>query len=149
MIRTGTIKAAVIALVLAGSAPLAHAGGGGAGGIGDTFLFECYLINGANPPHVLTIDDQFAPEGRTGVKVGKAKLLCTPAGATVTSNHEVRAGLSDADHIKCYESPAGKAPKVEVQVVDPFVTETVEVGLPRFVCVGAIKCPVGQLCPPQ
>lgn len=148
MVKRRTMQAAVVGVALAAAVPLAHAGGGGAGVPIDGFAFECYLINGSNPPHVLTIDDQFAPDGRSGVKVGKAKLLCTPAGANVTAG-EAAGGFGDADHIKCYESPAGKAPKVKVQVADPFATETVEVGLPRYICVGAFKCPVGEPCPPQ
>ena len=80
MMRTRTIQAAVVALGLAASAPIAHAGGGGAGSPVPGAMFDCYLINsGDNPPQVLTMDDQFHPDGRTGVKLGKAKLLCTPA----------------------------------------------------------------------
>ncbi len=112
----------------------------------DVFVADCYLIAGAKPPHTLTLDDQFGE--RTDVKLGHAQLLCTPTTlATVTSNHEVRAELQ-TDHLKCYAAPPkGEAPKVQVQLVDPLVAETVTVGVPRFVCVGAVKCPVGVACP--
>lgn len=150
MMRRRTTQAAVTALALAASASMVHAGGGGAGGIAGTSLFDCYLINGADAPHVLTMDDQFYPDGRTGVKLGKAKLLCTPAGAIVTSGTLNPGDFSNADHIKCYEAPPGGAnPKVKFQVLDPFVAETVKIGVPQFVCVGAFKCPVGQTCPPE
>src|SRR5262249_26531027 len=149
-----------MAVALAAScAALAHAGAGGSG-IGDTFLFDCYLIDGFNPPHILSINDQFFPPAdpndpssvdhtRTGVRLGKAKLLCTPGGAIVTNNADLNAGLSDADHMKCYEAPpAAAVPNLSVQVFDPFGLETVKVNVPKYVCVGAIKCPVGQDCPP-
>ena len=52
--------------------------------------------------------------------------------------------FSDADHIKCYEAPPkGTNPKVPKVVIDPFVTETVNVGVQQYVCVGAFKCDVG------
>ena len=141
--RIGAI--AVMALALVGSSVgLVHAGSRGVDL--DVFVADCYLIAGAKPPHTLTLDDQFGE--RTDVKLGHARLLCTPTTlATVTSNHEVRAGLQ-TDHLKCYAAPPkGEAPKVQVQLVDPLVAETVTVGVPRFVCVGAVKCPVGVACP--
>ena len=150
MMKTRMIPAVVMTLALvAAPAAVVHAGGGGAGVPLDVFVADCYLIDGANPPHVLTLDDQFfpGPDSRTGVQLGKAKLLCTPAIATVTSDHDVRAGLA-TDHLKCYEAaPAGAKPDTSVQLVDPFVAETVKVGVPKFVCVGAVKCPVGVDCP--
>ena len=137
-----TIQAAVVALALAASAAIAHAGGGGEGGIAGTFLFDCYLINGANAPQGLDLSDQFGE--RTDVKLGKAKLLCTPAGGTITSGTQNPGVFSDADHIKCYEAPPkGTNPKVPKVVIDPFVTETVTVGVQNYVCVGAFKCDVG------
>jgi hypothetical protein len=161
MSRRRMIQAAVVALVLVASAPIAHAGGGGAGGIAGTFLFDCYLISGVNPPHELDLSDQFFPEnpeseppipGRAGVKLGKAKLLCTPASAEIVSG-ELNPGFfggENVDHIKCYEAPPkGANPNVTKVVADPFVTETVTVGVPLYVCVGAFKCDVGEACPPS
>ena len=61
MMRVRVISAVVMALALAaGSVAIVHAGGGGQG-IGDTFMFDCYLIDGFSPPHILTINDQFFP----------------------------------------------------------------------------------------
>src|SRR5262245_39699086 len=142
-----TVQAALMALTLATTASMAHAGGGGAGGIGDTFMFDCYLINGANPPHVLSVTDDLAPDGRTGVKLGKAKLLCTPATGIVTSGHDLRSGLSEAVDFQCYEASPGANIKADVQVTDPFGTDTVKAGPSRYLCVGAITCPVGETCP--
>jgi hypothetical protein len=147
MMRTRTIQAAVMALALAASAPIAHAGGGGQGGIAGTFLFDCYDISGVNAPQELDLSDQFGE--RTGVKLGKAKLLCTPAGGEITSGTPSSGDFSAADHVKCYAaSPKGPSPRVQKVVADPFVTEAVNVGLLHYVCVGAYKCDVGEACPP-
>jgi hypothetical protein len=131
-----------MALALVASAPIAHAGGGGEGGIAGAFLFDCYLISGVNAPQTLDLTDQFGE--RTGVKLGKAKLLCTPAGGEITSGTPNPGDFSSADHIKCYEAPPrGTNPKVAKVLIDPFVTETVRVGVQQYVCVGAFKCDVG------
>jgi len=150
MMRTRTIQAAVIALALAASAPIAHAGGGGgAGSPVPGVLYDCYLISGVNVPQVLTMDDQFYPEGRTGVKLGKAKLLCTQASGTVESGTLQPGDFSAGDHLKCYEAPPqGANPKVAKQLVDPFVSETVTVGEPKYTCTQAFKCDVGVPCGP-
>jgi hypothetical protein len=141
MIRTRMIQAAVMVLVLVASAAIVHAGGGSGGGIGGTFLFDCYLINGANAPQELDLTDQFG--ARTGVQLGKAKLLCTPAGGTITKGTQNPGVFSDADHIKCYIAPPISVPNVQKVVIDPFVTDTVYVGVESYVCVGAFKCDVG------
>jgi hypothetical protein len=128
-------------------APIAHAGGGGEGGIAGTFLFDCYSISGINVPQVLDLSDQFGE--RTGVKLGKAKLLCTAASGEITSGTPNPGDFTGADHIKCYEAPPkGANPKVQKVVADPFVTEAVKVGVQQYVCVGAFKCNVGEACPP-
>lgn len=158
MIRTRTIQAVVMALALAALAPTAQAGGGGEGGIAGTFLFDCYLIDGVNPPQELALDDQFFPgnpdavppiPGRAGVKLGKAKLLCTPSNGEITFGTQNPGDFSGADHVKCYAVPPQNAiPNVQKVVKDPFVTETVTVGVASYVCVGAYKCDVGADCPP-
>ncbi len=147
MMRTRTIQAAVVALALAASAPIAHAGGGGAGSPVPGGIYDCYLISGANAPQVLTLDDQF--NERTGVKLGKAKLLCTLAAGTVESGQLQPGDFSVGDHLTCYETPpSGANPKVNKQIVDPFVAQTVKVGPPQFTCVQAFKCDVGVPCGP-
>ena len=128
----------------------AYAGGGGAGTPIDTFALDCYLVNGANPPHVVALDDQFFPgeQQRTNVAVGPAKLLCTPSTLTITSNHTPQAVGTSVDHLMCYQTTAkGAVPNVLKQVADPFGTQTVLVGAPQFTCVGAFKCDVGGPCP--
>ena len=93
------------------------------------------------------MSDQFGEQ--TDVKLGKAKLLCTPASGKITSGTQNPGDFTLADHIKCYDAPpAGANPKVTQVVADPFVTETVTVGVPQYVCVGAFKCDVGEACPP-
>jgi hypothetical protein len=160
MIGTRTTQIAVMVLALVALvAPVVHAGGAGQGEQLNGFALDCYQIEGSNPPHELSVDDQFFPgdpgaeppiPGRTGVKLGKAKLLCTPATVTVASGTLMPGDFTTADHLKCYEAPPREAnPRVDVQVADPFDTETVTVGVTRFVCVGAFKCPVGETCPPE
>jgi hypothetical protein len=137
---------------LAWSVVVAQAGAG-SGSLGDASFFQCYHIEGSDPPHVLNVDDQFIDAPGQSVKVGKAKLLCTPASAEVTSGHTTQlSGFEAADHLKCYERPsAGNAPGLPVQLVDPFGNEVVSVLQPKYVCVGAFKCnpPAGegQTCP--
>jgi hypothetical protein len=110
-------------------------------------MYDCYLISGVNAPQVLTVDDQFGE--RTGLKLGKAKLLCTPANGTVESGQLQPGDFGDGDHLTCYETPPqGANPKVAKQVVDPFGAETVKVGVPQFTCVQAFKCDVGVPCGP-
>jgi hypothetical protein len=146
----------VVGLV-AGYVVIAHAGAG-SGTLGDAVFYQCYLIEGFNPPQVdsLNIDDQFVEQpGRQGVRVGPARLLCTPAAAEPTSpNHQLQlAGFGEVDHLKCYEViPTGDPPRVDVQVRDPFIDEVVRVRQSKFVCVGAYKCPgqqPGDPCPPE
>jgi hypothetical protein len=150
MMRTRTIQAAAMALVFAASAPIAHAGGGGAGSPVPGALYDCYLISGVNAPQTLTLDDQFYPDGRTGVKLGKAKLLCTLTNGTVESGQLQPGDFSEGDHLTCYEAPpSGANPKVDKQVVDPFVAQTVKVGVPQFTCAQAFKCDVGVPCGPS
>jgi hypothetical protein len=102
--------------------------------------------------------DQFFPgdpgavppiPGRAGVKLGKAKLLCTPSVAIVESGELMPGDFTAGDHLKCYEAPpSGANPKLAQVVADPFTTETVTVGVSHYVCIQAFKCPVGAACPP-
>jgi hypothetical protein len=147
MMRARTIQAALMGFALAAWAPAAQAGGGGAGSEVPGALFDCFLINGDNAPQTITVVDQFGE--RTGVKLGKAKLLCTPATGTVESGTLQPGDFSPADHLTCYEAPSrGIKPKVDKQVVDPFVAQTVRIGGPHYVCAQAFKCDVGEVCPP-
>ena len=87
------VAAIAVTLGMVGSsAPMVHAGGGGAGTAIDTFALDCYLVNGTNPAHVHSIDDQFyeGEQARTNVRLGKAQLLCTPATVTSRGNSDGR-----------------------------------------------------------
>jgi hypothetical protein len=147
MMRARTIRAAVMGFALVAWAPIAHAGGGGAGSPVPGTLYDCYQIDGDNAPQTITVDDQFGE--RTGVKLGKAKLLCTPASGIVESGILQPGDFSEGDHLSCYEVPGkGSNPKVDKQVVDPFVAQTVRVGEGHYVCAQAFKCDVGVSCGP-
>ena len=150
-----TITAAALAFVAA-PATTVQAGGGGAGsGLGGTFLLQCYMVEGASKPtQVLALDDQFFPAApdpnpeelpdlsRQNVRLGPAKLLCTPTNGTVTRGQLVEVeGIADAVHAKCYQNaPRGDDPHRLVKVSDPLTgEEIVRVLGPRFLCVGALK----------
>jgi hypothetical protein len=168
-----TIVGSALALVLvalAGWVSPVDAGGGGEGiSLGSLFAFNCYLINGVNPPHELALDDQFfAGDGaenprRSPVALGKAKLLCTQPFAVGLTNDPLPnpafnprftgTNPEATDHLVCYET-SSSTPKTSQPVAvktteDPFVTQTVQIGAPAFTCVGALKCDAGSTsCPP-
>src|SRR5262245_16052645 len=146
--RVRTIQAAAVSLVLAASAPVAHAGGGGAGSPVPGQLFDCYLIaNGADAPQTLILDDQFGQ--RTGARLGKASLLCTPATGTVDSGQLQPGDFSTGDHLTCYQSLSSPGANVRQQLVDPFTTQpSVRVLVPALTCVQSFKCEVGVPCGP-
>ena len=134
------------------TASMALAGGGGAGTQIDAFALDCYLVNGKNPSQTVSLEDQFYPEGqeRTGAKLGKAQLLCTPAAVSVTEGTPPTPGFLTADHLLCYETPpAVPVTNVLKQVATPFGTQNVTIGAPRFTCVSAFKCDPGASCPAQ
>jgi hypothetical protein len=148
MMKARMILSVLVAFgFLAWSVAVSHAGAG-SGTLGDAAIVQCYHIEGSAPPHVLDVDDQFVDAPGQSTKLGKAKLLCTPASGTVTSGHSIQSGFADATHVKCYERPASAdAPRVLVQLSDPFGNEVVRVLQSKYVCVGAIKeCipPVGE-----
>lgn len=124
-----------------------HAGGGGQGGPGGIFLFQCYGVEqGANPPHVLSIDDQFT--NATAEGVGKLKLVCAPTDWSVVNTDVAQVQVVEGDHLTCYEVSQAHATKSVVTLTDAFGEQTVGVqGPSRFVCVIAAKecvsgCPV-------
>jgi hypothetical protein len=164
------MKARLIAIVSAALAfvaspvPIVHAGGGGAG-LGDSgaFLLQCYMIEGASKPgQVLALDDQFFPAppeenpenlpdlSRQNVRLGPAKLVCTPTNGVLTKGDLVADPLGrsffDVTHAKCYANPPrGDDPHRLVKVTDPLTgAEIVRVLGPRFLCVGAFKDELSQ-----
>jgi hypothetical protein len=108
-------------------------------------MFNCYLINGSKPTQGLAITDDFGSQAN--VALGKGKLICTPATATVVSGQLQPGDFSSATNITCYEV-GGTNLKVNQQIVDPFVTETVKLGVTQYTCVQAFMCNVGESCGP-
>jgi hypothetical protein len=144
--RARTIQAALVSLMLAASAPIAHAGGGGAGSPVPGLLFDCYVIFGADAPQTLNLDDQFG--ARTGARLGRARLLCTPANGIVDTGQLQPGDFSLGDHLTCYESLSFQGANVTKQIVDPFTAQTVKVLGQAFTCAQAFKCDVGESCLP-
>jgi hypothetical protein len=168
----------LVALVVLAMAPGAHAGGGGAG-LGGVAFLQCWVIDGANPPHQLSVNDQFT--NATFARVGKARLLCTPADGFACTDEvdqegnpvfpECRGRVSptlqvvegDVSHLTCYERDDDNDDRSRalVKLTDPFGEQTVRVGRPNFLCAGAVKeclsdprtgetrCPVVDPPPPQ
>jgi hypothetical protein len=136
-------------------AVVAYAGGGGQGSGVTILLYDCYFLNGADSPYVLTLNDQFGTHQH--VNLGRARLLCTPTtpdptggagnqGATVEHGPVLNGNFDSgvADHLKCYDAvpfPAG--PSAVVTINDPFATETISLhpGFDRLalVCAPATK----------
>jgi hypothetical protein len=143
-IKAAASLLAAIALI-AGSAALAQAGGGAGTSPGDGIpLFQCYVIEeGRDSPYVLELSDQFGT--REHVRVGKARLLCTPVTATVESGPpltEVNTGDPSFPHLSCYGLPPRRhdgGPDGRVLITDPFGARTVELDRPRLLCAGATK----------
>jgi hypothetical protein len=156
MMKSKTIIAIGLALALvASSASLVQAGGGGWGIPINVFALDCYTINGVNPPHEVSLDDQFfsgsdndastTPRGAPPappVPLGKAKLLCTPAvvGVIAPENPQLQLGGMTTDQVVCYATPANPSPTVSKKISDPFGNQVVVVGAPAFTCVGAFTC---------
>ena len=138
--KTRTILGALIMTAVIGSSVgVGYAGGGGAGGFGGVFLWQCYGVEqGTQPPPAnaaLSIDDQFT--NATKEQVGKLKLLCT-----LTDWHLENAQLrlvQNADHITCYEVSQAQATPSVVTLKDAISGEsgqTVTVqGMSKYVCV--------------
>jgi hypothetical protein len=156
MVKAKKLTSVLLGLALIGSsAVVTHAGGGGQGSGVTTLLYDCYFLNGDNSPYTLTLNDQFGT--RQHVKLGRARLLCTPTtpdpngpegnqGATVERGPVLNGNFDEglADHLKCYDAPPFPAgPRTVVTLNDPFGVETITLrpGLDRLalVCAPAIK----------
>jgi hypothetical protein len=158
MVSSKAVWAVVVMLVVAAAAaPVAYAGGGGLG-LGGVAFLQCWLIDGANPPHLLSVNDQFT--NPTFARVGRARLVCTQAEGFVCTNElDPETGqprfpecqgrtspdieIPDAllDHFTCYERDDHNDARSRalVKLTDPFGEQTVRVGSPRFLCVGSAK----------
>ena len=149
-IKAAASLLAAVALIAA-SAAVAQAGGGAGTSPGDDIpLFQCYVIeHRGDSPYVLELSDQFGT--REHVRVGKARLLCTPVTATVESGPaltEVITSDPSFPHLSCYGLPPrsrhDNGPDDLVRITDPFGARTVELDRPRLLCAGATK----ELVPP-
>ena len=145
MVTAKVFAALFMVAALVASSGMAQAGGGGAGLEDGAVLFTCYMINqGANPPHVLSVNDQFT--NAHNVRVGKAKLLCTPADATLVSGPALT-GNANTDHLTCYEADEDPNAGALVDLQDSFGVQTVRVGQPKFLCAGSTKACLDDGCP--
>jgi hypothetical protein len=134
----GSISAVAL-LTLA--VPLAHAGGGMGTGDGNT---ACRIIlNGQNPPQVLSLNVDTLPEAQQ-VGVGPALLLCDLAAFGSTVNNAPPTVPVSGTNIVCYSLQA--APNKEkdtVTIIDPFtaatpsISQTVSLGGLSLLCVQA------------
>ena len=146
--------------VLALSGTVAYAGGGQGGGTNTIFPYQCYLINGDEPPAVndiLNITDQFGT--RDNVRVGRARLLCTIATVTKPDGGLFDPPPAIGDHLTCYTiSPLQHSPSGRVSFFDPDavvdlkdelnIDRGVKVSIPLFVCASSDKtCVSGKDCP--
>jgi len=131
---------AIALLILA--APVAHAGGGMGGGSGTT---ACRLIlNGQNPPHVLSLEVDTLPEAQQ-VGVGPALLLCELATLGTTVNNAPPTVPVAGTNIVCYQTQAPNKAKDTVTITDPFTasnpsspSQTVSLGGVSLLCVQAV-----------
>jgi hypothetical protein len=149
MLKARSFSCVMLAVVLVlSSAAVARAGGGGLGsGISST-LFDCYVIhNGSDSPFTLTVMDQFGTTPH--VRLGKARLLCTPTvpdangnGAIVEHGPVLNGNFDQnaADHIKCYDVvPSVAGSGATVRVSDPLSEETFVLDKLSVLCAPAIK----------
>jgi hypothetical protein len=143
-----TLVALMTVTLIGSSVGTGHAGGGGQGGPGGIFLFQCYGIeDGANAPQILSIDDQFT--NATRERVGRLRLVCAPADFSVVNEDVAPVQVVDgADHLTCYGVSGADPKRSVVTLIDAFGQQTVKVDdTSRFVCVLAAKqclkgCPV-------
>lgn len=142
MVKSTAVAILSMVAALGASSGTAQAGGGGEGLPGGAVFYTCYVIHqGANPPHVLNVNDQFTNSHTIGI--GQAKLLCTLATGTFVSGEET--ATPESDHLTCYESDDNSKTEALVELQDSFGTQIVRVGRPRFVCTGSNK----TLCPDE
>jgi hypothetical protein len=157
MVRGNLWRAGLVAVMVLATAPFAHAGGGAAG-LGGVAFLQCWIIDGGNPPHLLSVNDQFT--NAQLARVGQARLLCTPADGVACTNErdpvtnellmpECKGNVSptlqvvegDVSHLVCYQRHDGfdNRSMATVKLTDPFGEQTVRVGGPRWLCAGAVK----------
>ncbi len=129
-----------LALLASSAVPVLAGGGAGSGPGNNTVTFDCYAIDdGTNPPYVLSLTDE---NGTRVVRLGKSRLLCTPAAVTVVTGPVLNSFAPDA-HVKCYEAgvPRDMGPGTTVTVTDSFSIETIEVDRLTHICTSAVVGP--------
>lgn len=138
--------------LVAATAAIAHAGGGGLGGPGGSTFFQCYGVEqGPDAPHAVEVNDQFIDP--TVERIGKLKLICSFPTVSPALNPEQPGtdinAVPVANHVTCYDVVGGNASAV-VSYTDSLFNQpqTVRVSGPaRYICVLADKtCLTG--CPP-
>jgi hypothetical protein len=141
MMKLRVFSGVVVGMALIAASPvLSHAGGGGVGTTipAGSGLFNCYMLQGGpNSPFVVTVTDENGTQQH--VKLGSARLLCTPTGDLTVEHGPVpnpNFDVNQADHVKCYDvtAPNGLGPLATVTVSDQFVSELVSVGLFKVLC---------------
>ena len=144
MTRTRLLGSISAIALLTLAVPLAHAGGGMGTGDGNT---ACRIIlNGQNPPQVLSLQVETLPEAQQ-VGVGPALLLCDLAafGETVNTKTAPKTAPVSGTNIVCYPLQAPNKAKDTVTITDPFTasnpsspSQTVELGGLSLLCVQAV-----------
>ena len=159
---TRTIRGVVMTLALvAASAAVAHAGGGGEGikgGGGE--LFQCYNISAPIKVDktIVSTNDSFT--GPTDVPVpGSPQIICMGASAEDVTNASGASsfnafGLFDRpDAVLCYAPQVSNAvASVTITVRDPLTpggSQTVKVNSTKYVCVQAVTSDCPNCLPPK
>jgi len=140
MTRTRLLGSISAIALLTLAVPLAHAGGGMGTGDGNT---ACRIIlNGQNPPQVLSLNVDTLPEAQQ-VGVGPALLLCDLAAFGTTVNNAPSTVRVEGTNIVCYPLQAPNKGKDTVTITDPFtastpsISQTVTLGGLSLLCVQA------------
>jgi len=155
--------ALVVVGLVAGSAVVAHAGGGAGAGTGSPTLsvFQCYVIDGEQPRQanrIVNLTDQFG--ARQNVQIGQGRLLCTLATATHSADplQQFDAPTGAGDHLTCYTiSPFEQGPRGRPRLVNPDAIvdlsdelnedKGVKVSIPALLCAQSSKtCVSGTQC---
>jgi hypothetical protein len=115
--------------------------------------WHCYdIVDGASPSLTLSVNDKLdnfpPPPDSDGqrVRVGRARLLCTPA--NVQDDNGVVQADQSADQFACYNASSGGSSNAMVTLKDPFVaSQTVQLGSAPYLCTEAL-CTDGNCAAP-
>lgn len=142
MTRTRLLGSISAIALLTLAVPLAHAGGGMGGGSGTTACRT--ILNGLNPPQVLSLNVDTLPEEQQ-VGVGPALLLCDLAALGTTANNAPPTVPVSGTNIVCYPLQGPNKGKDTATITDPFTasnpsspSQTVTLGGLSLLCVQAV-----------